>query len=138
STTTGSLARSIGWQCSSMARSSAPRRRSIERSSGPCLSQDPDPALSRSSDGTNPVIVHPDIGLACVSDAQSIALISRHEVEYGLHWAWTAPRVRRAIEDRDTNAVVAREAGKVVGFALMKYEAERAHLLLLAVLPSRR
>ena len=84
------------------------------------------------------MIAVPDIELACVGDAQSIALISRYEIEHGLRWAWTASRVRRSIEDRDTNVVVAREAGKVIGFALMKYESDRAHLLLLAVAPTRR
>lgn len=84
------------------------------------------------------MISTPDIGLATIADAQSIALISRFEVEQGLRWAWTSPRVRRAIDDRDTNVVVAREGARVVAFALMKYEADSAHLLLLAVIPARR
>ena len=47
-----------------------------------------------------------DIGLATSVDAQTIALISRNEIEQGLRWSWTPPRVRRAIEDRETNVVV--------------------------------
>ena len=79
------------------------------------------------------VIALPDIGLARPSDAQPIALLSRDEVEQGLHWSWTPARVRRAIEDRDTNVIVARYGTSVVGLALMKYLDAEAHLLLLAV-----
>jgi [ribosomal protein S18]-alanine N-acetyltransferase len=80
----------------------------------------------------------PDIGLATLTDAQSIALISRDEIEHGLRWDWRPPRVRRAIEDRDTNVVVARHAASVIGFALMKYRSDDAHLLLLGVVPQHR
>ncbi len=80
----------------------------------------------------------PDIGLATFADAQAIALLSRDEIEQGLRWAWTPPRVRRAIEDRDTNVVVARHAASVIGFALMEYRSDDAHLLLLAVAPGHR
>jgi [ribosomal protein S18]-alanine N-acetyltransferase len=80
----------------------------------------------------------PDIGLATLADAQSIALISRDEIEQGLRWAWTPPRVRNAIEDRETNVVVARNGTSVIGFALMRYRLEDAHLLLLAVIPDHR
>jgi ribosomal-protein-alanine acetyltransferase len=84
------------------------------------------------------MIEAPDIGLAALADAQSIALISRDEIEYGLHWNWTPPRVRRAIEDRDTNVVVARHGTSVIGFAMMKYRSDDAHLLLLGVTPGYR
>jgi ribosomal-protein-alanine N-acetyltransferase len=84
------------------------------------------------------MISAPDIGLATRADARRIALLSRDEVERGLRWAWTAPRVLRAIEDPDTNVVVARASGRLIGFALMKYDADRAHLLLLAVDPAHR
>jgi len=79
------------------------------------------------------MIALPDIALATAADAQPIALISRDEVEQGLAWKWTPARVRRAIEDRETNVVVARHGTSVVGFALMKYLEDEAHLLLLAV-----
>jgi ribosomal-protein-alanine N-acetyltransferase len=79
------------------------------------------------------MIALPDIALATASDAQPIALLSRDEVEQGLRWAWTPGRVRRAIEDKETNVVVARHGTSVVGFALMKYLDDEAHLLLLAV-----
>lgn len=80
----------------------------------------------------------PEIALATVADAQVIALLSRDEVEQGLVWSWTPSRVRRAIQDRETNVVVAREGTKVVGFAVMKYRSEDAHLLLLGVHPLSR
>lgn len=75
----------------------------------------------------------PDIGLARPDDAEAIALLSRDEIEYGLRWSWTPARVRRAILDRRTNAIVARNGERVVGFALMQYDDDSAHLLLLGV-----
>jgi [ribosomal protein S18]-alanine N-acetyltransferase len=84
------------------------------------------------------VIETPDIGLAKRADAHAIALVSRDEIEQGLRWAWTPARVQRAIADRETNVVVARDGAAVIGFALMKYRADDAHLLLLAVVPGRR
>lgn len=84
------------------------------------------------------MIETPDIGIATRSDAHAIALISRDEIEQGLRWAWTPPRVHRAIADRETNVVVARDGTALVGFALMKYRTDDAHLLLLAVVPAHR
>lgn len=78
------------------------------------------------------------IGLAAPTEAQAIAVLSRDEIEHGLRWSWTAPRVLRAIRDRNTNVVVAREGDRVVGFALLQYDADRAHLLLLGVARSHR
>ena len=83
-------------------------------------------------------------------DAQAIALMSRDFIEAGLGWKYDAPRVLRAIRDRDTLAVVACEGGKtasggaaqrggiLTGFAIMEFGEERAHLMLLAVRPSHR
>jgi ribosomal protein S18 acetylase RimI-like enzyme len=84
------------------------------------------------------MIEAPDIGLATLADARSIALISRDEIEHGLRWNWTPPRVRRAIEDRETNVVAARRGTVLIGFALMKYRSDDAHLLLLGVTPGYR
>jgi ribosomal-protein-alanine N-acetyltransferase len=80
----------------------------------------------------------PEIGLARLADAQPIALISRDEIEHGFRWSWTPERVRRAIEHRETNVVVAREGTRVIGFALMEYRSDDAHLVLLGVAPDRR
>jgi len=84
------------------------------------------------------------IRLAEPRDAQAIALMSRDFIEAGLGWKYDAPRVLRAIRDRETLAVVACEGGKtprggaVNGFAIMECGDERAHLVLLAVRPSHR
>jgi ribosomal-protein-alanine N-acetyltransferase len=69
-----------------------------------------------------------DIGLARRSDARAIAVLSREVVEYGLDWAWTPQRVRRAIADRATNVIVARDGGVLIGFALLQYRDASATL----------
>ena len=71
--------------------------------------------------------------LATRADAAGIAALSRDRIEQGLGWSWTAPRVQRSIRDPATNVVVARRAGPVLGFGIMKYHDDEAHLLLLAV-----
>ena len=97
------------------------------------------------------------IRLAEPRDAQPIALMSRDLIESGLGWKYDAPRVLRAIRDRDTVALVACEGGgsaasssgsggfssksgrgTINGFAIMEFGDERAHLVLLAVRPSHR
>ena len=83
------------------------------------------------------------IRLAGPRDAQAIALMSRDFIEAGLGWKYDAPRVLRAIRDRETLAVVACESAKGAGgaitaFAIMEFGDERAHLVLLAVRPSHR
>ena len=64
--------------------------------------------------------------------------MSRDLIESGLGWSWTERRVLRSIRDRNTNVIVALENGRTVGFALMQYLEEEAHLLLFAVLPKYR
>ena len=89
------------------------------------------------------------IRLAEPRDAQAIATMSRDFIESGLGWKYDAPRVLRAIRDRETVAVVACEGGGsagsskpgrgvINGFAIMEFGDERAHLVLLAVRPSHR
>ncbi len=83
------------------------------------------------------------IRLAEPRDAHAIALMSRDFIEAGLGWKYDAPRVLRAIRDRETLAVVACESAKGAGgaiaaFAIMEFGDERAHLVLLAVRPSHR
>lgn len=75
----------------------------------------------------------PALRLATAADAQAIAALSRDRIEQGLGWRWTAPRVLRSILDRETNAVVAAARARVLGFGLMTYQDDEAHLLLLAV-----
>ena len=71
-------------------------------------------------------------------DAQRIACMSRDLVEYGLPWTWTARRVTAHIRGRDSNVLGAWHEGQLVGFAIMQFYAERAHLNLLAVQPAVR
>jgi ribosomal-protein-alanine N-acetyltransferase len=84
------------------------------------------------------VITQFDISLADWADARAIAELSRDTIERGLSWRWTAQRVTRSIRDLATNVVVARQGGHFLGFAILKYEEDEAHLLLLAVHPVHR
>jgi len=79
----------------------------------------------------------PTLRLATRDDAQAIAQLSRDRIEQGLGWSWTTLRVLRSIRDRETNVVVALDASESLGFGIMKYHDEEAHLLLLAVRPER-
>jgi ribosomal-protein-alanine N-acetyltransferase len=78
------------------------------------------------------------VGLAHPSEAARIALLSREAIEQGLSWSWTPYRVLKSVHDAATNAIVAREASRLLGFAIMKYGDNQAHLLLLAVESARR
>jgi ribosomal-protein-alanine N-acetyltransferase len=71
--------------------------------------------------------------LAARDDALAIARLSRDRIEQGLGWSWTAPRVLRSILQAETNAVVALDGEQLLGFGIMKYGDDEAHLLLLAV-----
>ena len=75
----------------------------------------------------------PILRLATRTDAAGIAALSRDRIEQGLGWSWTAPRVLRSIRDPAANVVVARRSGRMLGFGIMKYHDDEAHLLLLAV-----
>ena len=84
------------------------------------------------------MIVVPNVTLAVLSDASGIAEMSRDYIEYGLGWSWTPTRVHKAIQDRATNVAVIREQGVVLGFGIMVYGEQKAHLTLLAVRPEQR
>lgn len=79
-----------------------------------------------------------EVGLARASEAGRIALLSRAAIEHGLAWSWTPQRVLKSVRDAATNAIVARDGGNLLGFAIMKYGDTDAHLLLLAVDYARR
>lgn len=80
----------------------------------------------------------PVIRLATTGDAAAIAQMSRDCIEQGLEWSWRQPRVREAILDAATNvAVLAGDAG-LLGFGIMQYRDETAHLALFAIRPSHR
>jgi len=76
--------------------------------------------------------------LADVSDADTIAQMSRDLIESGLGWRYRTDRVRRLITRRDTSALVACDRSGTVGFAVMQFDDEHAHLMLLAVRPSHQ
>jgi ribosomal protein S18 acetylase RimI-like enzyme len=79
-----------------------------------------------------------DIRLADLRDAHAIAVMSRDHIETGLGWRYDAARVMRAIRHRDTCVIVACERRAPVGFAIMEFGDDRAHLVLLAVQPRHR
>jgi len=70
------------------------------------------------------------------SEAGAIAMMSRLQVEHGLNWRWTPARVRHYIRDKETMVLVASVDGVIVGFAIMKFRDQEAHLFLLAVQPA--
>jgi len=99
------------------------------------LPRDPTDAFAMTPDSATR-----SIRLATRADAQPIAEMARDLIEKGLGWSWSRDRVLRSLRHPDTNAIVAMRDGARVGFAIMKYGEEDAHLLLLAVQPvdSRR
>lgn len=84
------------------------------------------------------MITESDIGLAVPDDAVAIAALSRRVIEHGLEWRWTPQRVLASMADADTNVVVARQFNDLLGFAVMRYADDDAHLLLLATQPRCR
>jgi len=83
------------------------------------------------------VITAYEITLAQAADAREIAELSRDAIERGLSWRWTERRVLRASRDEATNVVVARRDGVLLGFAIMQYGDDEAHISLLAVRSSQ-
>ncbi|HJV94436.1 MAG TPA: GNAT family N-acetyltransferase, partial [Albitalea sp.] len=79
-----------------------------------------------------------EVTLAQPADAIAIAELSRDAIEQGLGWSWTPRRVLRSVRDASTNVAVARRDGALLGFAIMQYGDEDAHLLLLAVRAAQR
>jgi [ribosomal protein S18]-alanine N-acetyltransferase len=75
----------------------------------------------------------PPIRLATGDDVRAIAALSRTEIEQGLPWRWTPPRVQRALADARTNVCVAVQGDAMLGFGIMVYADDTAHLSLLAV-----
>lgn len=79
-----------------------------------------------------------ELKLARLADVQQIALMSRDLVEAGLRWSWTPKRVAAHIRAHDSNVLTAWAEGHLIGFALMQFFDEHAHLNLLAVIPAYR
>ncbi len=79
-----------------------------------------------------------EVGFATPGDAPTIASMSRDLIETGLGWTYQPPRVAKLIRDPDCVALLTREGARTVGFALMGFGEERAHLVLLAVRPTHQ
>ena len=62
-----------------------------------------------------------------------MALMSRDLIEAGLAWRYSPQRVAGLIAESETAAVVALEGTQLLGFAVMQFGDERAHLSLLCV-----
>lgn len=71
--------------------------------------------------------------LAKRDDAEAIADMSRVLIEHGLPWTWSERRVIRCIENSECAVLVARDRGRIAGFAIMEFFDRDAHLNLLAV-----
>lgn len=84
------------------------------------------------------MLVLPVIRLATLEDAGEIAQMSRSFIEQGLDWSWQPPRVRDAIRDAATNVAVLAEGASLLGFGIMQYRDETAHLSLFAIRPGHR
>lgn len=72
------------------------------------------------------------------SDAPALAAMSRDLIEAGLRWAYRSETVGRLIAECDNVALVTRAEEQPVGFAIMRFGDERAHLVLLAVAPTHQ
>jgi ribosomal protein S18 acetylase RimI-like enzyme len=79
------------------------------------------------------VILIPSVRLALPADARGIAEMSREYIEHGLGWSWTRERVLKAIHDRSTNVAVVQQEDHLLGFGIMQYGDQRAHLSLLGI-----
>lgn|GEM_PF-233971 len=73
------------------------------------------------------------IKLARASDNVWMANMSRRLVETGLPWAWTPGRIARHIAHRDCVVLTAYVQRRGIGFAIMHFGEDAAHLNLLCV-----
>jgi ribosomal-protein-alanine N-acetyltransferase len=76
------------------------------------------------------------ISPAIHEDARHIAALSERLIETGLPKSWTARRISGCIRHRDSVVLTARADKKLIGFAIMRFADDAAHLNLLAVEPA--
>jgi ribosomal-protein-alanine N-acetyltransferase len=93
---------------------------------------------SQEADSECGMIAGYEVELAVPGDVVGIAGMSRNAIEHGLPWRWTPRRVANSMADRSSNVVVVRQSDSLAGFAIMEYEDDEAHLVLLAVHPDHR
>ena len=79
-----------------------------------------------------------DLQLARYRDAPRIAAMSRALIEGGLQPSWPRERVEWHLRHTESLVLTARYRGELVGFAIMEYGMDAAHLDLLAVDPMHR
>ena len=94
-----------------------------------------------------------EFGLARTAEAPLLARMSRDYIERGLPWRWQPSRLKALIQDPETVVLCARSqplrlrdplepvpyrGGDVLGFGVMTYGLDTAHLMLLAVQPRAR
>jgi [ribosomal protein S18]-alanine N-acetyltransferase len=79
-----------------------------------------------------------ELTIALPSDAVDLAYLARDLIEAGLGWTYRPDRIRALIRDADAVTLIARDGPHAVGFAMMKFDDERAHLVLLAVRPTHQ
>ena len=75
------------------------------------------------------------LSLAKRKDARDIANMARTLIEHGLPWSWNERRIVHCLANPDCVVITARDTRKLVGFAVMEFLDDRAHLSLLAVQP---
>jgi ribosomal-protein-alanine acetyltransferase len=75
------------------------------------------------------------IGLARSDDAAAIASMSRQLIESGLPQSWNEQRIYHCMKNRECVVLAARDRRRLIGFAIMEFYDEHAHLSLLAVQP---
>ena len=75
---------------------------------------------------------------ARLADAALLAAMAREFVEAGLRPAWGAARITWHVRHPASVVLTARSGPAAVGFAIMRYDDEVAHLNLLAVAPAHR
>lgn len=93
------------------------------------------PPLLWCSNLAQPIV---SLQLANRSDARSIAKMSAALIESGLPPTWTEARVMWHIKNKESIVLVASNAQPLIGFAIMQFSDETAHLNLLAVSPRYR
>ncbi|NJN48459.1 MAG: GNAT family N-acetyltransferase [Candidatus Competibacteraceae bacterium] len=76
-----------------------------------------------------------ELRLAKRSEAEIMARMSRDFIETGLGWQWRSQRILHHIRCPDSVVLAARNPEQLMGFAIMRFRLEEAHLLLLAVDP---
>ena len=81
-----------------------------------------------------------DLGPARLSETAHIAEMSRRWIEHGLTWRYRPELIAAQVRNPETEVLVARSHGQVVGFAVMEFhfDSRRAHWVLLAVEPGYR